>query len=502
LRYLLGIDFGGDASKATLLTENGDVVCSVLKEYPMKHPRIGWAEQSPEDCYRALVENVRFILKTTAVPPESIEALALDAATHIAVLLDKEDRVIRPAIHWSDRRSTAEANWLYENQLETVSKKSLNYPNALWTLPQLMWIRENEPENHARIGRVLFLKDYMRYRLTGDFVTDEVEAMGSMLLDANHNVWADELCAFCGLKTTMLPQIVSPMQIVSRLTDQAVNETGLSKSMKVIAGSTDTVMEVFASGSIRTGQMTVKLATAGRICPVTDHGIPHPMLVNYRHVVPGLWYPGTATKTCAASYRWYRDIFCLNEMRLAKERSTEAYSYMNEEAAKIAPGCAGLFYHPYLQGEATPYMDDSLRASFVGVTSYHTKGHFNRAVMEGVCYSLKECLVLLQDLGVAPESANVIGGGAKSAIWRQITADVLGIPLRKNVCDDSSMGSAMLAGVASGIFESFTDSVQKCIKLDCETYPDPEAQSIYRKEFLRYRQIHDALAPIYRGMVD
>jgi len=502
LRYVLGVDFGGGASKATLLTENGDLICSVSKEYAMSHPHVGWAEQSPEDCYDALVENVRSILDITGIAPESIEALALDAATHIAVLLDDEDRIIRPAIHWSDRRSTAEANRLLEHHLETVSQKSLNYPNALWTLPQLMWLRENEPQNHARIHRILFLKDYVRYRLTGDFVTDEVEAMGSMLLDARKNVWADDLCALCGIQTSALPQIVAPMQIVSRLTDQARRDTGLAASIKVIAGSTDTVMEVFASGSIRTGQMTVKLATAGRICPITDKGILHPMLVNYRHVIPGLWYPGTATKTCAASYRWYRDVLCQHEMHLAEDRDTEAYALMDAEAARIAPGSEGLFYHPYLQGEATPYMDDSLRASFIGVTSYHTKGHFNRAVMEGVSYSLKECLMLLQELGIAPDCANIIGGGAKSAVWRQITADILGIPLRKNVCDDSSMGSAMLAGVASGVFGSFAESVQKCIKPDCDVIPDPAAQAVYQKEFSRYRAIHDALAPIYQGMVD
>ena len=223
------------------------------------------------------------------------------------------------------------------------------------------------------------------------------------------------------------------------------------------------------------------------------------MLVNYRHVVPGLWYPGTANKTCAASYRWYRDMLCAGEVAAAEKEGVDAYLVMDRAAEKVPPGSDGLCFHPYLQGESTPYMDNDLRASFTGVSSFHSKGHFSRAVMEGVCFSLKDSLAFLGQLGIAPQRANIIGGGAKSPLWSQMTADILGLPLSKAETDDSSLGSAMLAGVATGIFSSFEDSVKKCARINRVYVPDPEKQAIYERYFARYRAIHDALAPIYKG---
>ena len=245
------------------------------------------------------------------------------------------------------------------------------------------------------------------------------------------------------------------------------------------------------------GQATVKLATAGRICPVTDHGICHEMLVNYRHVVPGMWYPGTANKTSAAAYRWYRDVLCASEKEEAQRLGISAYTLMSAAAAEAPVGSQGLCFHPYLQGESTPYMDNNLRASFTGMSGIHTKGHFSRAVMEGVCYSLKDSLNLLKDLGIAPTTANIIGGGGSSPVWAQITSDVLNLPLMKAENDDSSLGSAMLAGVAVGIFTSFEDSVAKCVKPSRIYTPDPKNVEIYETYFQKYKAIHDALAPIY-----
>lgn len=500
MRYLLGVDFGGGSSKATLLSETGQVIATSTREYPTMYPHNGWAEQNPDDSVDALVINVRTLLQTSGVNPEDIAALALDGATHTSVLLDKADRLIRPAIYWTDRRSVKQSDWLVQHHKEQLLKLALNAPSPLWTLPQLMWVRDEEPENFQRIHRILFMKDYVRYRLTGDFVTDEIEAMGSMLMDAPNNRWSEELCALAGLQISMLPEIVSPMQIISPLSAEAVRATGLSPRTKVLAGATDTVMEVYASGAIREGQATVKLATAGRICSITPKGYAHPLLVNYRHVVPGLWYPGTATKSCAASYRWYRDVLCADEVSRGKTSGVDAYEIMDASAEKVPAGSDNLIYHPYLQGEITPYLDNDLRASFTGVSSFHTKGHFSRAVMEGVAYSLRDCLNVLTELGISMDSASIIGGGARSKLWRQIVADVLNIPLVKAQIDDSSLGSAMLAGVATGVFDSFEDSVAKCVHKESEVKPDPETGPIYERGFTFYKQIHDAMAPIYREM--
>lgn len=497
MEYLLGIDFGGSASKATLIDRDGRIVCTASEEYPMYYPQDGWCEQSPEDCYRACVDNIRSILKTSGVKPSDIAAMAVDSATHMAVLLDKDDRVIRNVIHWSDRRSTEESAWLAQNLLPQLRKTCLNEPSPLWTLPQLMWLKAHEPESLARVKHVLFMKDYIRHRLTGDYLTDRIEAMGAMLYDEENECWSPELCALAGVPLAAMPRVAQPSDLAGALTPEAARETGLSPATKIIVGTTDTALEVYASGSIHVGQATIKLATAGRICPVTDHGICHEMLVNYRHVVPGLWYPGTANKTCAASYRWYRDVLCEGERKEAAARGMSAYDYLNEAAMRTPPGADGLCFHPYLQGEATPYMDNDLRASFTGVSAFHTKGHFSRAVMEGVCFSLRDSLELLKTLGAAPARANIIGGGGQSPFWAQITADVLNLPLTKMQNDDSSLGSAMLAGVACGIFDGFSDSVEKCCRAARVYTPNPENAALYDYYFKRYHAVHDALAPVY-----
>ena len=488
MRYLLGVDFGGSSSKATLLGEDGRVAATATCEYPTYYPQSGWAEQNPEDSWNAFVSNVRELLRKSGAAPEDIAAVALDAATHTAVLLDEQDRPVRNAIYWTDTRASAEADELRARCGEKITRLSFNSVSSLWTLPQLLWLSRHEPETLARTKKIMAVKDYIRYRLTGDFVTDDIEAMGFMLLDANRNAWSDELCALAGVAADRLPPLVRPTQRLSVLREEAARETGLRRDTLVIAGTTDTVMEVYAAGAIAPGQATVKLATAGRICAVTERAVVDPCLVTYRHVIDGLWYPGTATKSCAASNRWYRDTFGGD------------YAQMSAAAAGVARGSDGLFFHPYLQGEITPYRDDRLRASFVGATGHHTKAHFNRAVLEGIAYSMKDCYQELKRLGIAPGEAVLIGGGAKAPLWRQIMADMLGIPLRTVSDVDSSLGSAMLAGVAAGVFADHRDAAARCVRIQDEIAPDPEGVAYYERGFGLYRQIQAALAPIYHQL--
>ena len=488
MRYLLGVDFGGSSSKATLLGEDGRVAATATCEYPTYYPQSGWAEQNPEDSWNAFVSNVRELLEKSGVAPEDIAAVALDAATHTAVLLDAQDRPVRNAIYWTDTRASIEADELRARCGEEITRLSFNSVSSLWTLPQLLWLSRHEPETLARTAKIMAVKDYIRYRLTGDFVTDDIEAMGFMLLDANRNAWSDELCALAGVAADKLPPLVRPTQPLSAIREEAARETGLRPDTLVIAGTTDTVMEVYAAGAIAPGQATVKLATAGRICAVTERAVVDPCLVTYRHVIDGLWYPGTATKSCAASNRWYRDTFGGD------------YAQMSDAAAGVARGSDGLFFHPYLQGEITPYRDDKLRASFVGATGHHTKAHFNRAVLEGIAYSMKDCYRELERLGIAPREAVLIGGGAKAPLWRQIMADMLGIPLRTVSDVDSSLGSAMLAGVAAGVFADHRDAAARCVRIQDEIAPDPEGVAYYERGFGLYRQIQAALAPIYHQL--
>ncbi|MCI5846789.1 MAG: xylulokinase [Candidatus Limiplasma sp.] len=488
MRYLLGVDFGGSSSKATLLGEDGRVYATASREYPTYYPQNGWAEQDADDSYQAMVDNVREILRTSGVHPRDIAALALDAATHTAVLVGENGRPVRRAIYWTDSRAADEAAELKNTLGEELMRECYNSVSSLWTLPQLMWLKKHELETLRKTRKVMAVKDYVRYRLTGDYLTDSIEAMGFLLLDARSNQWSRRLCDLAGLDAALMPPIVDPMTRLSPLTLQAMEDTGLSASTAVIAGATDTVMEVYAAGAIHPGQATVKLATAGRICPITDHAVVDPRLVTYRHVVKGLWYPGTATKSCAASNRWYRDTF------------GGSFDEMSAAAAAVDRGCQGLYFHPYLQGEITPYLDDKLRASFVGAAGFHTKAHFNRAVLEGVAYSMKDCFATLTELGIAPNQAVAIGGGAKSDLWRQILADMLNVPLRTVDKVDSSLGSAMLAGVAVGVFASHEDAVSRCVRTTGETLPNPEGVAFYNRHFPIYRQIQQALAPVYHQM--
>lgn len=489
MNYLLGVDFGGGASKATLLGTNGQVVATHSVEYPTHYPRPGWAQQDPDDWYAAASRNIRAVLEQSGVRPEDILMVALDAATHTAVLLDEKFQILRPAIYWTDTRSAAEAGELRETYGDLIVKRTLHQPDTIWTLPQLLWVKWHEPEVWGKVRHILFAKDLVRYRLTGTYATDSIEAQGSLLFNCETGRWSSALCGILGLSEEVLPPIQHPTDLAGHITRTAAADTGLQEGTPVCVGTTDTVMEVFASGAVKPGQMTVKLATAGRICVVTDRPYPHRDLVNYAHVVPGLWYPGTATKSAAASYRWYRDTF------------GETYRELDKSAATVEAGCGGLLFHPYLNGELTPYADPLLRGSFTGVTAGHTKAHFSRAVLEGVAFSLLDCRRTLEELGIPHEDeAVILGGGASSPLWRQILADMLGIPLRQMAVSDSSFGSAMLAGVAAGVFPDFPTAVGRCGKVESLTRPDPDTNRRYADLYPLYRQIHDALAPVYRQM--
>ncbi len=486
MKYLLGIDFGGGASKATLMSEDGKVVASNTVEYPTYYPHEGYAEQNPDDWYTALKTNVSALIGKSGIDPHGIAAVAIDAATHTAVICDDAFKPLRQAIYWTDTRSTAQVEFLRKNYAQLIDTQVLHNPDTIWSLPELMWVRDNEPDIWARVKKVMFVKDYVRHMLTGDYVTDYIEAQGSMMFDYNTLSWSDELLGIVGLTADMMPKIVAPADIVGSVTDKAAAETGLASGTAVICGSTDTVMEVFAAGGVAEGKMTLKLATAGRICVVTDRAYKDKNLINYSHICKGLWYPGTATKSCAASYRWYRDTF------------GGVYDELNEGAEKIDIGCDGLIFHPYLNGELTPYADPKLCASFTGVRAGHTKAHFTRAVLEGVAMSMLDCMEALSQLGIPHDGeAAIIGGGGKSPLWRQIVSDALGITLVVKKYTDSSFGSCMLAGIAAGIFDDAVSAFEKCNETLSVTQPNEENHKKYAKVFARYKKIQKALQEIY-----
>ena len=419
MNYLLGIDFGGGASKATLIDVCGNIVAENTVEYPTLYPTVGACEQDPADWIAALAENCRALFAKSHINSRDILAIAIDSATHTSLVCDEHFRPLRHAMHWTDTRSRRQADALREQHGETIFQKTYHKPDTIWTLPQLLWLKETEASVFAQTRYIFFEKDYIRYYLTEVYCTDHIEAQGSMLYNCVTKQWDEELCALAGIAPAMLPPLVNPTDIIGQVTARAASETGLAVGTPVLCGTTDTVMEVFASGAVKPGDVTVKLATAGRICVITDRPYPDRHLVNYAHIADGLWYPGTATKSCAASYRWYRDPFGGD------------YHTLNEGAQNIPIGCEGLLFHPYLNGELTPYADPTLCGSFIGIRATHTKAHFTRAVLEGVAYSLMDSKQYLDSLNIPYNTvATAIGGGTKGTLWRQMIADALGITLQ------------------------------------------------------------------------
>lgn len=481
--YALGIDFGGGSSKATLINENGQVIATATAEYPTFYGEDGKAEQNPLDWYNAAVKNIRTVIH--GINASDIKCLCFDAATHTAVLMDENGVPVCNSIYWTDTRSIKEKNFLAKNFGVEIFDKCKHNVDTIWSLPEILYVKNNFPKLYEKVKKITFAKDYVRGLFTGDFVTDYIEAQGSMLFDFDKLVWDERLLSLVGLKEENMPQIVTPLDEVGKVTEKAAKDSGLLIGTPVICGSTDTAMEVFSAGGVKQGDMTLKLATAGRICVVSDNYCADKNIINYSHLKSGLFYPGSATKSCAASLRWFRDTF------------GGSFEEFSEVAEKISVGSDGLIFHPYLVGELTPYANPLLRGSFIGVSSNHTKAHFARAVMEGVAMSLLDCKRYLEEKGInIGKTAYIIGGGAKSKVWRQIVADSLNLTLLQTENNDSSFGSAMCAGIYSGFFLDYDDAIAVCQNIVGETKPISKNTEKYEKIFRKYKKISDFLVEL------
>lgn len=500
-KYLLGIDIGSSALKITFLSTEGRTVGPFGSEIKMVAPRPGYVEQNPDSWMEIFANTFSDAIKHSGIDPADIIAIAPDATTHTTVLLDRDFRPVRPAIMWNDQRSVAIAERLKKEHGELIFRLTNHEPGAMWSLCQNLWVKENEPEKWAKVVHMVFAKDYLRFCLTGQYLTDYIDAQGSQFFDVEKNEWSDYLCGLMGFERSRLPEIKKPTDFAGVVTEEAAKRTGLKAGTKVYVGTTDTVMEVFAAGAVAKGESTVKLATSGRICVVSDKAYPHPMLVNYSHVAEGLWYPGTGTRSCASSLRWFKDNFARFEEVQAKKENRNVFAMLDEFAEKIPVGSDKLFYHPYLLGEFTPYANANLRASFIGASYSHTTAHFARAIMEGCAYSLRDCFSVIDELGlVANGKTRLIGGGSGSKLWAGIVADVLQRTLVRPSVSDSSFGSAMLAGIGAGVFSDAGDAVAKCVKYTDEILPNPENFEKYNILFDYYKKIQKQLEGVYNEL--
>lgn len=497
---LLGIDIGTSGCKLSAVDRLGDVVDSAFGELHTARPRPGWSEQEPDDWYCVTCRLLSEMFARGRCRPEQIAAVGLDGSTHNAVLADDEFHPLRPAIMWTDQRSVRQAARLRADHGEHIFQTTYQTPSPTWTLPQMAWLDEHEPDVPRRAKHVLFTKDYVRYQLTGAWHTDHIEAQGSMLYDMAARDWSVELCQLAGLAPEALPPLVEPADVVGAVTPAAARATGLRAGTPVVSGTSDSAIEGYAAGAIQPGQMILKLATAGNVNVMTAKPHPHPSTLTYSHVIPGLWYTVAATNTAASAERWFRDLFCEQEAAEARRDGTNVYQRLHALAADVSPGADGLIFHPYLLGERAPYWDAQLRASFVGATMRHAKGHFVRALLEGVAMSLRDCYRVIEEMGLRVDEVRLIGGGARSDLWTQIVADVFNRPIVRPAGGDASFGAALVAGVGVGVFSGATDAVRQCVRVGDVVEPRAEGVEIYAQRFPVYRTIHDQLAPVYAAM--
>lgn len=481
---LLGIDLGAGSLKSTVIDGSGKVVGTASLPVETLSPRPGFSEQDPEGWWAALVGSLHRIW-ANGVDPTRVVAVSVTAGAHTHVLMDGNGRILRPAIMWNDQRSGAQVMREREARGAQILALSGNRISATWTLPQLMWLRDEEPNIHAAIRRILPAKDWLRGKLDGSEATEITDAWGLMLADAATGGWSDALCSMAGLPLDALPQIVGSTSVTGLVTAAAAEATGLPQGIAVICGTSDTNAETYAAGMTRPGIGALKLATAGTVSTLTASPLFSDDVIHYPHLVPAHFYAILGTNSCASAHRWLRDALF----------AEIGFDGMDRKAREAPAGCDGLLFHPYLNGERSPYWDPDLRASFVGLGFGHGAPHMCRALYEGIAYTLRDCLSVLQSRDMGFDTARLVGGGTRSALWRQIIADVTGLVIEVPAEGDASYGAALIAGIGVGVFAD-TDDAARVIRVAETLHPDPAVADVYARGFARFRETKEALTTI------
>jgi xylulokinase len=460
---LVGIDVGTSGVKALAISPDGDVVGRAEEEYSLSIPQPGWAEQDPDDWWRATERAL------AALPPAS--AIGLSGQMHGLVALDERDRVLRPAILWNDQRTAAECAELEERiGLDRLIALTGNRALPGFTAPKLLWLRKNEPDAYARIAHVLLPKDYIRLRLTGERVTDVADASGTLLFDVAGRRWSDDVLDALELPRAWLPEVFE------------------SPDVPGAPGAGDQAAGALGVGIDRPGPVSVVLGTSGVVFAVLPSfaADPEARVHAFCHAVPGAWHAMGVMLSAAGGLRW------LSESVLRKP-----YGELLKEAERWAPGAEGLQFQPYLSGERTPHADPAARAAFVGLSLRHDAGALTRAVLEGVAYGLRDCLELVRELGLEASVGRVSGGGARSELWLRIVASVLGIPLERMVVEEgAAFGAALLAGVRAGLYADVHEAIERAVHVRDVVEPDPSWREVYDEGYARYRRLYPALRPL------
>jgi xylulokinase len=496
-QYVLGIDHGSGGCKVTCLRADGHIHSEGYVSYPSSYPFPRWVEQDPETWIDAAIEAISIATKNFSEEERKrIVALSFTAPHHVAVLLDKNQKVLRPAIMWNDQRTGEQSQQLNEQYGKIIYDICYNAPNPTWTLCHLLWLKQNEAQIYNQLDKILFMKDYVRYRFSNQMATDYIEAEGSLLFDIEKQEWSDFLLNLVDLDERVFPNILSPTDECGTLSAKMAAILGLSEDVKIIVGTADTAAEVYGCGTVKEGDGVVKLATAGNFTIVSETATKNDKLTTYHHLVSNLYYQNSATNFAAASFRWFKENFYQEFEQNMNVPSI--YPEIMKQVELIKPGSEGLIFQPYLNGERSPHWDPHLRASFFGCTARHTRSHFARAVLEGVCYSLRDCSLQFSDRKM--EKMRVIGGGSKGREWVQILADILKVDLEIPSCSDASFGAALIAATGIGWFASLSEAVLTTQRVIDRVTPKRENEGVYDEIFSIYQELHSRTYDLSRKL--
>ncbi len=482
MQYLVGIDVGTTATKSVLFDSLGNAVASASCEYPIYHPQNGWAEQNPEDWWMAVVKTLKEITKNF---DGEVAGVGLSGQMHGLVMLSQSGEVLRNAIIWCDGRTSKECRLIYEKVgYDRLLEITANPALEGFTASKILWVMNNEPQIYAKCRHILLPKDYIRYKLTGEFATDVSDASGMQLLDIKKREWSGEVCEKLGVDVSYLAKVYESAENTGTITAEAAKLTGLKEGVAVAAGAGDNASAAVGTGVCRDGEAFTTVGTSGVVfahmnnLAIDKAGRVH----TFCCAVPNCWHIMGVTQGAGLSLKWFKETF-------AKEIS---YKELDKMCENVSIGANRLMYLPYLMGERTPWLDADARGVFFGLCPTHKIEHLGRAVMEGVSYSLKNCLDVFEEMGVKTEKMAICGGGGKSRFWRQMIADVYNMELTvKASSEGAAQGAAILGGCAGGVYESVYDGCKKAV-LDKETV---KANGGDHEEYMKFYKLYNSLYP-------
>lgn len=504
MSHLIGIDVGTSGTKALICDFKGNVIATASSHYEMLMPKPGWTEQRPDDWWTGSVVAIRTAIKKAKLKPEQIKGIGLSGQMHGSVFLDKAGKPIRNALLWNDQRTTKQSDEILtkaggaKRMLELVG----NLPLTGYTVPKILWLRENEPTKFAKVAKIILPKDYVRLKMTGEYACDVADASGTALLDIKTRTWNDELLGLLGIDKKILPKLYESPEVTGTLTAAAAKELGLAAGTIVIAGAGDVAAGAVGNGVVETGLISASLGTSGVMCAhadtpaIDDADARAPgRVATMCSAVPGKWIVFGCMLSAAGAFQWYADQLAQYETELAKKGKRNVFEVMTEMAASAPLGSEGLFFMPHLTGERCPYPDPNARACWVGMTLRTTKAMCIRALMEGVTFNMNAMLDIMRDhLKIPVKQVRATGGGAKSALWKGMQADIYNAPLAiTNSEEGGAYGVTLLAGVGAGVWPSIEAACKATIKTVEVTKPNAKRVATYARNAKVYGKLYGDL---------